>query len=459
VSAERTGGLAVWGTDIAAPTNAAPADRRTECRRGGGRRLHVGSAALALLLAGCGATPGGSGRPSSNIESEPNDEFGQALKAGFDGTGRAVLEGTIEHFEDLDVYAIGALSVGDRLTIDVDSLTAGFDASIAVFDPDFSLFFDNDDRNLGSARLDPHLSAVVRHAGDPYYLVVGPSAFASAGDDVGSYRASVSIQSNQEVPPPRRQVFLLDFSGGQIEADNLLVNEVNPFDAAAIDSTYAGLDEQIIDAIIETLGENYEALDVLLVTDPAELPPGEDHATIMFGSHSRLAFGIAEAVDHYNTNHADTAIIFTESFEPARFTAAPTARQLGLAIGNIAAHEAGHLLGLNHVDDPTALMDGASPADTFLGDQDFKKAVLSQDILPIGFQDAPLLLSESIGSLDGAPLRQRTARPAYSGPRLRRADAAIMAGGQQAVGEYGDASVAPVFNRCKHRLQTCAMFP
>ena len=70
---------------------------------------------------------------------------------------------------------------------------------------------------------------------------------------------------------------------------------------------------------------------------------------------------------------------------------------LGVAIGNIASHEAGHILGLNHVDDPTALMDAVSPADTFLQNQDFKTAPLSEQILPIGFQDALLLLAEIVG--------------------------------------------------------------
>ena len=44
-------------------------------------------------------------------------------------------------------------------------------------------------------------------------------------------------------------------------------------------------------------------------------------------------------------------------------------------------------------------MDDQSPADAFLEDQEFMEAPLSGDIMPIGFQDAPLLLEEIVGPL------------------------------------------------------------
>ena len=79
------------------------------------------------------------------------------------------------------------------------------------------------------------------------------------------------------------------------------------------------------------------------------------------------------------------------------FSGTPTATELGIAIGNVGSHEAGHLLGLNHVDDDRALMDDQSPADAFIEDQEFMEAPLSSDIMPIGLQDAVLLLDEIVG--------------------------------------------------------------
>ena len=110
-----------------------------------------------------------------------------------------------------------------------------------------------------------------------------------------------------------------------------------------------------------------------------------------------MAFGIAETVDLYNVDYCDDAIIYTESFTPSVFTNLPSAEGMGVAIGNVAAHEAGHLLGLNHVDDDLALMDDRSAADAFLMDQEFMEAPLSRDIMPIGTQDSVMLLSEIVG--------------------------------------------------------------
>ncbi len=328
---------------------------------------------------------------------EPNDQFVQAIPAALTGAAVANLQGAVERFGDLDVYSLGAMAAGDRIIIDLDSITGSLDPSMALFDSQAALFTDNDDEDFEHGNLDSYIDEIVRHDGDPYHLVVGHSAFAAFGSDTGNYVVNIVIERAHPVPPPVRQVFLLDFEGGDPGADNLLLDTVPAFDAAAIDETYAGQDKRIKAGIVATFLENFEEFDVVVATDPADLPPGELFSTVMLGGRSSIAFGISEAVDHYNADHGDRAVIFTESFTPARFTFTPTVEEIALAIGNIAAHEAGHLLGLNHVTDPSALMDGVSPADVFVSDQDFTIAPLSDDILPIGNQDAVQLLEEIIG--------------------------------------------------------------
>jgi len=382
-----------------------------------------------LLVAACGILPSEQvDRKPPNIDAEPNDTFANALRTTLDSGGSATLEGELSGPSDLDVFSLGTLSAGDRLIIDVDSLTSGLDVSIAVFDQDFNLFLANDDENLGSGQLDSYLDGVIRHDGKPYYLVVGPSSFAAVGSDVGTYRAAASIIPTGAIPPPNRQYLLVNFDGGRIEPDGLLTKDLPTFDAKAIDPGYAGQDERIKKVIVETMRENYAGFEVEIATDLAEIPLGEAHSTIMFGGRSRIAFGIAEAVDSYNSNLGDMAVIFTASFDPFRFTRTPSADELGLAIGNVASHEAGHLLGLNHVTDATDLMDARSPADTFVQDQDFRISVLSDDILPIGYQDSPLLLSETVGLRAGYNLPAARSRPIQPGVRLKAASSMAWCG-------------------------------
>ena len=74
----------------------------------------------------------------------------------------------------------------------------------------------------------------------------------------------------------------------------------------------------------------------------------------------------------------------------------PSVDGIAVATGNGASPEAGHLLGLEHVAEVTALMDTTGTASTLLADQEFKVAPLDQSVFPIGEQDAPALLNKVI---------------------------------------------------------------
>ncbi|HEY3243277.1 MAG TPA: matrixin family metalloprotease [Phycisphaerae bacterium] len=331
--------------------------------------------------------------PSGKTRGEPNDTFPQAMLAVFDN-GVARLQGNIESAADLDVFVLGALNPGDRLIVDVSTPDRQLDASIAIFDDTEAIVFDNDDRSDTS--LDSFADTIIRHASDPYYVVIGHSAFAASDARSGSYRMTLTVTSGSPVPPPEPQTVVLDFDGGPTPTDNLLTNFVNPFDAGRISSQYAGRTDDLKSLITARVRDNFAAFEVTVLTSDDPEPP-RPYSAILIGSFNPQAFGIAQEVDHYNMDRCDDGVVFAESFKPALFSTPLTVEQLGRAIGNVTSHEIGHLLGLNHVTDPTAIMDGASPADTFILDQRFKRGPLSRDILRIGFQDDPLLLDEGVG--------------------------------------------------------------
>jgi len=153
--------------------------------------------------------------------------------------------------------------------------------------------------------------------------------------------------------------------------------------------------------------------------------PEEEFSTLFFGGFSEdNNLGFASGVDEYNADHCDDAVIYTENFDPVLFFFPPTTREMATAIGNVASHEAGHILGLNHVDDERALMDTESAATALLTDQEFRQAPLNHQIAPIGVQDAALLLTESLGLTGEGNAARRVLPSAHERFRLRGAQEA-----------------------------------
>ena len=333
--------------------------------------------------------------PLGKTSGEPNDDFAIPVVAVAEQSGRLRLKGTVETSNDMDVFLLGELAAGDRVIADAFAATS-LDVSIAVFDGDERLLADNDDRT--DQNLDAQIDFVARHDSDRFYLVVTRSAFAGSARRTGAYTANVQIQTGGTAPSPVAQVLFLKFDGGDVNSPRLGEMDLAPFTASGISRIYAGKTEEIKETIIDVTRQNYERFDVIVVSsDDFEPGPNDEFSTIFFGGFNDTAFGIAEDVDLYNAEFCDDAIIFTESFSPFLFESTPSAEEMGVAIGNVATHEAGHLLGLNHVDDDLDLMDDRSPADAFLLDQEFMESPLSPDIMPIGTQDGVLLLNEIVG--------------------------------------------------------------
>ncbi len=355
------------------------------------------SVGLLLALAGC-PTSGGPG--GTTVDSaEPNESFATATPLIFGTDGIARIQGTVSQQGDIDVFLIGRLDAGTMLTADAATTGSSLDVSISFFDANEDLLFANDDRGGASRCLDSFALWTTRHDSDAYYIVVAASALAAPGTRTGSYSVDLDVARDMGVPPPVQQTLLLDFSGATLSSTVIETTQVAVFDAGAISSVYEGQTDPMKQAIVATVRENFEGLDLVVVTSDDTTPlPAESVSTVYIGGFDNMVFGLAESVDVYNFDRCDDAIIYSESFEPsAVFSFTPTVEEMGLAIGNIVSHEAGHLLGMFHVSDDTALMDDASPADAFVADQNFKRAPLAGDVVDLGSQDAPALLLEIVG--------------------------------------------------------------
>ena len=407
--------------DVPSILDGRPGSPRGACSFGALARWDIGVAGrhlfvlflglmLAPLLPGCPGTIGNGGNgdvldgnvdttltsPLGKTSGEPNGSFDDPIAAVIDAFGGAQVQGTIASSDDMDVFLLGAIDAGTRVIIDVSSVGSPLDASVALFDAEGRLAFEDDDRGGDSRELDPLIDFVTRRGSEAYYVVIARSAFASSGTRTGTYGIDITLIPDQTVPTPIPQTLVLDFDGGEVDSPVLGRMTLEPFNATDVSPIYAGETDVMRDAVMETFFQNYERFNVTILTsdDPE---PDQPYSVIFFGGFNPTAFGLAENVDLYNIDRCDDAIIFTKTFSPSAFQFEPSALEMGVAIGNIAAHEAGHLLGLNHVTDDLDLMDDQSAADAFLLDQEFIDSPLSSDIIRIGSQDGALLLFETVG--------------------------------------------------------------
>jgi hypothetical protein len=351
------------------------------------RLLIVALWAFAPLIVGGGCDP------STTLLVIGGNSFKTAALLTLDANGNAAISGNVTG-DDPVVFDLGKVTAGDRIIVSVEAAAGStLDPVLAVFDQNEELFALNDDVDLSAGLLGSAINDIVVAPGDSVFLAIAKFAFDVQG---GAFEGTVRIERGSSVPTPPMQTFLLNFAGGSatIESEGTLT--LDPFDAADIDSAYAGQTTTIKNRIVQVFKENFSATGAVVFSsdENPSLTPGT-FSTIHFGAFSTTKFGVADGVDQGNVDRCDDGIVFTDMFDDP-FAVQPTVEGISVAIANVAAHEAGHLLGLNHVADIIALMDNTGTASTLLADQNFKTAPLSPSVFPIGMQNAPAILDRVV---------------------------------------------------------------
>jgi len=149
------------------------------------------------------------------------------------------------------------------------------------------------------------------------------------------------------------QIIYLDFDGAEDVTYNGPVT-VGPFDVPAFEAPgeLAGQEQELISLITAGTGELFEPLGVT-VTHVFPGPSVSEYSTVYIGGTGDAFedygqfYGLAETVDVGNVEHQDDANVFSD--EIARTYRSAT--EYSQAVAAVVVHEAGHLLGYQHVGD------------------------------------------------------------------------------------------------------------
>lgn len=358
---------------------------------------------MSALLLSAGCCPISSIIPLPNAKDiEPNDDITEAVSIPLDSLGRANLSGNIATAKDIDVYDIGPVEQGDRIVLKVDAGSlSSLDPVVALFDDNIDLVNYNDDEDYAARDFNSAIDHVVRHDSDHLYIGITGSEFSATWTQIGTYEAEIETTRGGTAPDPDGQTVLLDFDGSSVDIPGSRIYNISAFDPGQVDSRLAGKDDEVQQNIKQVLEDRYSVYDIdFVTTGDATLPAEGTYSRLVFGGESAGLFGLAQYSDHYNKYYTDEAIIFTDDWSGS-FSYTPSLDALYTSMGNVAAHELGHLLGLEHTADVTGLMDSSGTADTVLVPQDFKRSVLQEDVFPFGWQDAIELLLDTLGPATG----------------------------------------------------------
>ena len=330
------------------------------------------------------------GAGDSILSTDTPAGFPTATRVSFEDVDRVIVDGEIVDPDDVVVYNLGPLSLGDRIEVLCIARTgSNLDPMAALFDADGFRVFWNDDINPATGNFDAAFDGPIRHDSNSYVLAVATTTFF---DTTGKFRCTLQLERGVAVAPIIGQTIVLRLTASaSVTVAGIDYGDLPTFDAASIDTAFAGDTAALQAQILDIVREDYAPFDVTISTTDDDAPKG-NFSTLFFGVGSTQAiFGIADKVDFFNSDDMDGAIVFLEAFAGLD----PSLEATAQAIANVVSHEIGHTLGLMHTNDVTTLMDTTGVDTTLLVDQSFGTADIVD--FPIGKQNASLLLEETVG--------------------------------------------------------------
>ena len=351
---------------------------------------------MALLVMGCEPAPGTDNGITEvlGIQTQAGSNISSysSTPVAFDEHGRAILYGELDNDADIDSWDLGPCQAGDTFTMEF-SQGGGLDAAAVLFDADSNLTMLNDNSYDYRAPTAPRIDFTVHWASEHLLLGVGASP---RNPSSGSYNVSIT-KDYTAAPALQPAVVVMDWNGASgVSVGGRSPSDVPPFQGAFIDPQYAGNTRELIDKTMAYVRQDYEGLEVVFYEDGDPSIPEVPRSTVYFGTYNAALLGLADSVDYYNGVPEQHAIIFTDTF--ALFMVlSPSVDEMAQCLANVASHEVGHLLGLNHTQDPTSIMDITATAYQMLQDESFTRSVLHPTIFSTGYQNAIALLVNTVG--------------------------------------------------------------
>lgn len=326
-------------------------------------------------------------------EVEPNNTLGTAqVISPFPIPGDMTVNG--DNFgEEQDFYSI-TLQKGDIFGVACLATGANpndLDPQITIYEPSGAILMVNDDGYGGapppsnplpeSVLVTDSNAAFVATTDGAYKILVEPFTGGTPPQtSQGPYSLVMKRVRNQfEGVPGTKQILFLDFNGASINAPALFGSGNNPANLSGMTSFLGnwglapGQESAVIDAIIAEVETNLAALsfqnpdvdyDIQNSRDDPDPFGGANVSRVIIGgTAAQLGFstiGIAESIDPGNFDASETAVVLLDSLSSTSPTSGISLNNvpraggatiidvIGVAVGNLVCHEAGHYLGNWH---------------------------------------------------------------------------------------------------------------